>query len=186
MTDGTALELYAWNAKVSAAMVMPLHIIEIVLRNAISSAIAMSVQNDEWICDESFLNRLPAMQRKYLIEKRKKHHTVNKVIPELKFSFWEQMMTSRHDGRVWKKYLNDVFPNCDCSQTCEYNRKFIHDEIVIIRNLRNRIAHYEPIFYRNLIADYERIYDLVELCCLSTATWMDANQLVTEVIAERP
>jgi len=35
-----ALALYAWNAQVAAAMLAPLHICEVVIRNAVADAIA--------------------------------------------------------------------------------------------------------------------------------------------------
>lgn len=35
-----AIELYDWNAQVSAAFLAPLHLCEVVIRNAVSDAIA--------------------------------------------------------------------------------------------------------------------------------------------------
>lgn len=45
--DQCALELYAWNALVSAALLMPLHICEVVLRNAVADAL-QSVYGTNW------------------------------------------------------------------------------------------------------------------------------------------
>lgn len=37
--DAAALDLYAWNAQVSSALLMPLHVCEVVIRNAVSEAL---------------------------------------------------------------------------------------------------------------------------------------------------
>jgi len=39
--DPAALALYAWNAQVSAALLAPLHICEVVIRNSVSDALEM-------------------------------------------------------------------------------------------------------------------------------------------------
>jgi hypothetical protein len=184
--DIAALELYAWNAKVSAAFLMPLHIVEVVVRNAISYAIASSIDEPNWTSAPSFVYRLPNGQKQLLTKLCSRHDGVDKIIPELKFAFWEAMLTSRHDDRIWKKYFFQVFPNCDHSLSVADNRKLVHDEVAHIRKLRNRIAHYEPVFYRDLNSDYQRMYDIVELCCDKTAQWMHSNQLVLDVLAEQP
>ncbi|WP_246183114.1 hypothetical protein [Mycolicibacterium grossiae] len=41
---------------------------------------------------------------------------MGKVIPELKFVFWENLFTRRHDGRLWNRHLRTVLPNLDASQ----------------------------------------------------------------------
>ncbi len=46
-TLSSALVLYAWNAQVSAALLAPLHICEVSIRNAISDAIA-AAHGPQW------------------------------------------------------------------------------------------------------------------------------------------
>ncbi len=42
-----ALELYAWNAQVSGALLTPLHICEVVIRNAVSDVLE-SLYGEKW------------------------------------------------------------------------------------------------------------------------------------------
>lgn len=156
------------------------------MRNAISEALSKAFDNTDWPFLEGFLNRLPRAQQLELRQVRDRHKTTNKVIPELKFSFWESLVTSRHDGRVWSHYFWDTFPNSDRTRTVSDNRQAIHSDLENLRKLRNRIAHHEPIFYRDIAADYDRIYSLVELRCTETASWMNSHQSVSEVLALRP
>jgi Abi-like protein len=60
-----ALQLYMWNAKVSAAFVPPLHIAEICIRNAISSAVEGSYKTNAWHEDKTFLLDLRDPQKGY-------------------------------------------------------------------------------------------------------------------------
>ena len=47
ITSRQALHLYAWNAQVSAALMAPLHICEVVVRNAVSDALE-AVYGQNW------------------------------------------------------------------------------------------------------------------------------------------
>ena len=62
----------------------------------------------------------------------------------------------------------------------------MYERLEEIRKLRNRIAHHEPIFTRNLTGDLQKIVDLVELRCKVTASWSLSNRQATELIARRP
>lgn len=184
--DPAALDLYLWNARLSSALLLPMHVMEVVIRNAISEALSKAFDDTEWPFIEGFANRLPTRQRDELCRLVRRFDTANKIIPELKFSFWESLVTARHDDRVWNHYFWDTFPNSDKTRTVSDNRQAIHTDLEHLRRLRNRVAHHEPIFYRNLTSDYERIYNLVELRCIETASWMNSNQQVSEILAESP
>ena len=185
-----ALNLYAWNADVSGALLIPLHVCEVAIRNAVSTAIE-NVYGDRWPWSSGFERSLPNPTRgfspkKDLINARLNQRTTGKVIPELKFAFWQSIFTSRHDQRFWNPYLTDLFPNMNTSVSIQDRRKLIYDELEQIRRLRNRIAHHEPIFTRNLSDDYQKILSLVSYRCTTTATWLDEHQRATEIIAKKP
>lgn len=92
-----ALELYAWNAQVSAALLAPLHVCEVVIRNAVAEAIEVQY-GANWPWSTGFERSLPDPKfgyspRKDLQSARRSATTVGKVIPELKFVFWQKMFT---------------------------------------------------------------------------------------------
>ena len=72
------------------------------------------------------------------------------------------------------------------SVSTQDRRKLIYEELEQIRRLRNRIAHHEPIFTRNLSDDYQKILSLVSYRCTTTATWLDEHQRATTIIAKKP
>lgn len=188
--DLAALKLYAWNAQISGALLTPLHICEVVVRNAVAAALEI-VYGSQWPWAAGFERSLPNPQGGYsprqdLISARHNKHSTGKVIPELKFVFWQKMFTQRHDARLWLPHLHTVLPNMDVTKTLTDRRKMIYDDLEQLRFLRNRIAHHEPIFTRVLNEDYRKIVELVRFRCAVTAIWLEQNQTVEQIITAKP
>ena len=188
--EDAALALYAWNAQVSASLLAPLHICEVVLRNAVSDALDVTY-GARWPWSASFERSLPAPPRGYsprqdMQTARRNALTTGKVIPELKFVFWQKMFTARHDLRLWNTHLFRVLPNLDSTKSISDLRGRIYGDLEQIRQLRNRIAHHEPIFTRNLSDDLRRIVDLIEFRCKATAVWMMGYQQASAILGEPP
>lgn len=188
--DLAVLKLYAWNAQVSGAFLTPLHICEVVIRNTVSDALK-AMYGDRWPWSSSFERSLPDPQigyspRRDLQNTRRNAPTTGKLIPELKFVFWQTMFTSRHDARLWNTHLRLTLPNLCPSTPVNQLRQNIYKELEKIRMLRNRIAHHEPIFTRDLADDFQNIVNLVEFRCKLTSEWMVDNQQALAIINMRP
>ena len=185
-----ALALYAWNAQVSAALMAPLHVCEVVVRNAVADALT-AVYGPDWPWSPVFATSLPQPTQGYsargdLMKIRAAQPTTGKVIPELKFVFWQTMFTSRFDVRIWHPHLRTVMPHLEAAKTVPQLRGLIYSELDQLRKLRNRIAHHEPIFRRNLADDFQKIQELIALRCPITSTWMVNNQQATALIGAKP
>lgn len=185
-----ALTLYAWNAQISAALLAPLHVCEVVVRNGVAHAIALRY-GERWPWSPGFERSLPSAGTGYspqrdLLAARKHADTTGKVIPELKFVFWQKMFTGRHDARLWNSALHTAFAHLDPGQSVQVQRAGFHDDLERVRTLRNRIAHHEPIFRRDLRADFATLHSLVQRRCPLTAAWMDAHQQVSALLGCAP
>ncbi len=188
--EAEALMLYVWNAQVSAALLMPLHICEVVMRNTVSEALE-ATYGHRWPWSQGFERSLPNPPVGYnschdLHAARRTSDTTGKLIPELKFVFWQKMFTSRHDTRLWDRYLFNVLPNVDQNKSASTIRQSVYQDLEVIRTLRNRIAHHEPIFNRNLAADFQLIENLIKLRCRLTADWMVKHQQALSMINDKP
>ncbi|WP_197708852.1 Abi family protein [Leminorella richardii] len=184
------LDLYMWNAHLSAAFFIPLHFCEVVVRNAIAEALETQY-GERWPWSSGFERSLPDpvngySQRKDLFSARKNQRMTKKVIPELKFVFWQRLLTRNNDCRLWNKHLNAIFPHIDPSWEINQRRQFIYERLERIRKLRNRIAHHEPIFLRELDTEYQIITQLIHLRSGITAEWMALHQQVQELIQHSP
>lgn len=189
-TLSSALALYAWNAQVSAALLAPLHICEVSIRNAISEAI-VAAHGPQWPWSAGFVRSLPNplvgySARSDLLSSRVNKTTTGQVIADLKFVFWQTMFTSRFDARLWTHHLRQVLPYADAKKTTAQTRALVYSELEQIRKLRNRIAHHEPIFQRNLATDFQKIHDLIAARCPITAAWMLQNQGAQALILNKP
>jgi len=186
----SALALYAWNAQVSASMLAPLHFCEVTIRNAVADAIA-AAHGPQWPWDAGFMRSLPNPSKGYnprhdLMSARAGKATPGKVIPELKFIFWQTIFTSRFDAGLWVHHLRTILPHADPLKSDAQVRALVYAELEQLRKLRNRIAHHEPIFRRNLADDFQKIHDLIAIRCPITATWMVQNQQAQALIAIKP
>lgn len=184
-----ALELYQWNMQISAAFLSCLQLCEVVTRNSVANVLTL-LHGNRWAWARGFIGTLPNPSKGYnqrdVLDKATKGTTdINNVIPELNFAFWQMMFTSRHDAQLWLPYLAQIFPNANTSNIPKL-RGEIYKDLEVIRSLRNRIAHHEPIFKRNLQQDYDRISKLIKYQSLDTADWLNQSQLVVNLLANRP
>lgn len=187
-TQEIAIELYAWNAEVSSAFLFPLHVCEVVVRNAVAECFEIKYgSNWPWVTsfERSLNNRLKEdlSRAKDSVGNTKK---TGKVIAELNFFFWQSIFTKSHDFRIWNQYLLTAFPNLDNKNPIPPQREVIYQVLDELRHLRNRIAHHEPIFKRDLLEDYKKIKNLIALRCEITANWLDEKQNVKTIIEKKP
>ena len=77
-------------------------------------------------------------------------------------------------------------PTSDKTKTVQQLRGEGFDKLQKIRDLRNRIAHHEPIFRRDVQREYDRIRSIVAWTDVTTADWLDKVETVTAMIATKP
>ena len=187
-----ALALYEWNLDLSAAFIVPLQICEVAVRNGVAEAIE-KVHGATWPWSNGFLRSLPRSRRPSdynpemdLRSVAARQRTTGKVVAELKFAFWEKIFTVGQDGRLWKAHFAASFPGAPAGLAVALARAKAHGDLRAIRTLRNRIAHHEPIFTRNPVADYATVRELIEWRSPTAAAWVDQKQAVLGLIQNRP
>ncbi|WP_181464895.1 hypothetical protein [Herbaspirillum rubrisubalbicans] len=183
----TAIDIYVWNALVSGAFFSTLHIVEVVIRNAISHALELKY-GANWPWDAGFERTLSNWSKGELQSAKQgiAIGSTGKVIAELKFAFWCQLFTARQDQHIWNLHIHTVFPNLPFVITIKSARKQMYDDMEALRGLRNRIAHHEPIIAYPLPELLSRIQRLLKLRCSETEVWMNQWQIATAALAARP
>lgn len=187
------LALYLWNTQMSAALFEGLQHAEVVLRNALSDQLAILRQNaghpdgkwfwhdtDPWFnpwWQPEMLRLLKDACRK--LEKRQRPLTTGGIVAELSFGFWRYLLTSHYVSSLWTPALRHAFPK---GLDRDDARKLVEE----INLLRNRIAHHEPIYRRDLETDAMRIEQLLDWLCPTTAQWALANNRVADLWAQKP
>lgn len=185
-----AMDLYCWNTDVSAAFYVMLQYCELSIRNGAVEAIE-AVFGGNWHLNRGFVYTLPAPARGYrpredLTDCAAKLPTAGKVVAELKFAFWRFLFLKGQQPRIWDPHLAATFPGYDKALTLSEARARLFDDIDEVRKLRNRIAHHEPIFARNLHEDHQRIRRIIKWRRPDVAAWLDSTQQVTALLSRRP
>jgi hypothetical protein len=183
-----AVALYLWKARVAEAFYFPLQTNEVLLRNAIAGALA-HVYGSKWPFSTSFQKSLPDKLRGVfitaltpLVDRLGQNGvTVGDVIAALTYGFWVALLTARHQTRIWTPHFRISFPGVPVGVT----REVIHKEADRLRDLRNRIAHHEPIIRRDLAGDYQKILSIISWVCPETASCVIEHSRVLGMIAQR-
>jgi len=180
-----AIELYVWNGQLGAALLTPISVCEVVIRNAVDDALT-ALHGPNWPWAQGFYLSLPVRGREQLNDARNKPTSTStgKVIAELSFGFWESMFKASFDAALWTPYLAQVLPNM--TMPTYQGRGHIHAELIKLRKLRNRIAHHEPLLSLDVTKTMRDLKALVALRCQDTAAWMDQTNDLTALLAARP
>lgn len=149
-----AMTLYRRNLQLSQELFTIISCFEVALRNAIDKHYLNNLGND-WLRNAAsnggiFDNakcRTSCLTIREELKKLKNHYTNPKLVASLGFGFWRYLY-STNQYRAGGQTLLAVFSSRPSSSpTLQYNASYIFNELHKINNLRNRIAHHEPICF---------------------------------------
>lgn len=144
-SDVQALALYELNARLSNCLHEVIGGLEVALRNAVSEAIKDHYQRDDWYRARAFTSLLAPERRQNIRDVRarlgaqRQEVRSGRVVAGLTFHFWVAMHENKYRDTIWTPFLRKLWPDGE-------NIKHVHKDLLKIRDLRNRIAHHEPIF----------------------------------------
>ena len=185
-----AIRLHAWNTAVGAAFYGPLQGLEVVLRNAMHRRLA-ECYGPTWYdhpgagLDRGAVGRVKGARSEMA---RDSHgDDPHRIVATLSFGFWVSLLGPggrTEDGRkanyemtLWRPALRGAFVH-----RATLTRRQAHHPLNALRILRNRIAHHEPIFARDLTAEHERILDVAGWISPATRTWIEHHSRASAVI----
>lgn len=149
-----AMTLYRKNLQLSQELFTIISCFEIALRNEIDHQLLLTLGSD-WLRNGVALGgffdnpncRLTKDTIKDAVQKLNHLYTHNKLVAELGFGFWRFMFAS-HQFTATGRTLLQIFPaKPKSTATVQYNQTFVFNQLAQINNLRNRIAHHEPICF---------------------------------------
>jgi len=178
-----AIRLYLWNVALSQSMYAPLQCFEVALRNAIVEVL----ENPYGI---NWYENIQWQQRETdIIEEAKDYLREfgvavgpSAMIGALNLGFWVGLLDRHYENDLWRPHLRRAFPNAPNP----LRRKDVYSIVHRLRKLRNRIAHHEPIFSRQLSDDHELILQFVSWICVDTSGWLRCHSCFEKVWNERP
>lgn len=178
-----ALRLYAWNVAVASAFWGGFNVLEVALRNAVHTQLTRLAGREDWWSAGLPLHQFERHRVTEAIAaaKRAKGPSIEPghVIAELSFGFWTGLLANRYHQRLWVPVLHQAFPHLVGP------RRELHRKQESLRKLRNRIAHHEPIFARDLAADHDRLLDMLNAISPVAVDWVTQNSRVLQMLASR-
>jgi hypothetical protein len=102
-----------------------------------------------------------------------------RMVAELSFSFWVRLTHSRYEDSLWFKHLFRIFPMA-------VRRKLVHERLINLKTLRNRIAHHERIIYKRKVdQDYADLLETIGWISPRVRAWVEATNCFPRRYASR-
>lgn len=183
--EADSLARYLWNIALVSALQPSLHVFEVTLRNAIFTMSLKLVDTSRldmpdvpcWLDarDSTLLYAREAdevARAKAYLDADPRRRTPGHLIAKLSFGFWVQLTARvysehRADGpRLWPRGLPHVFPfrwarDSKKEVPTHADREMVHNRLHQVRELRNRVAHYESLWDRDLVTQYAGMLELL-------------------------
>lgn len=148
-----AMTLYRLNLRVSQELFTVISCFEIALRNSIDRQYTFT-KGTHWLRDAvlpgGMFNNRHCGKTPYIISHAARHLTVYshpKLLAEMDFGFWRYTF-AKHQFFAGVQTLLNIFPGKQKSTlTIQYDHSYIFDVLEKINELRNRIAHHEPVCF---------------------------------------
>lgn len=168
-----AVTLYTLNALLSESLHLPLHMLEVALRNRIHQVMS-TTHGDTWF--DMAEHQLNAVQADMIARARKdladqgKDDSAARIVAALTFGFWTAMLGKEYEN-LWQKTLKDIARREDGKGL---RRKDFTKSLSAIRTLRNRLAHHETVLYWDLPKHYANILQLIGWLSPVAGEWCQA------------
>lgn len=170
-----ALKLYGLNLRMSLELFGWLAVLEVVLRNALMATLTKDSSSES----EPFIRiwheitqegkAVYQMTATRLRQAGKPVHS-HTLCSELPFSFWKNLLSAKYETTLWTHYFRHGFPHLP-----KKRRAIVFEAVEAAVELRNRIAHHEPIFRRELGSDLRQIQQIIGWISPEALAWARAN-----------
>lgn len=157
------IQKYLLNVELSKALYFPLQTLETTLRNSIHIVLSEKLNNEFWFEDSTFINPKTTEKKEILTARDKidtsKDQTTGRIISELSFGFWSYLFGRYYEQKIWNRYVKQIFPNIPKNMAI---RKKLSERINTIKNLRNKVFHYDTIIkMENLSQIHKEILEMI-------------------------
>jgi Abi-like protein len=174
------IRLYERNTKLSEALYGVVQALEVLLRNRIHGQMMKDIWAADWYDKVAFLEpeQNEIADAKKAIADRIKPVTPGRVVAELNLGFWVRMFSGQYEKEFWVKNLHKLY-------AASRQRKAVHERLVNIKTLRNRIAHHETLIRRKPEKDYADTLEAIEWLSPTVLAWVKSTNCFEARFAER-
>lgn len=172
-----AFVLYQKNLRLAAGLQMATALVEVVVRNAIDSALVewnnRLNPGTDWfdlpLLDLRTKEIINAVRDRVRINKQNPEHS--DVVAEISFGFWRYLTSRRYLTILWIPALHYAFPHG--KGDARTRQKQVSWLISRMTSIRNRAAHLEPVFNRDIQQDFADARLLLSWVSPHATLWFD-------------
>jgi hypothetical protein len=196
-----AEKLYHWNILLSAAMYECLVLVEVALRNSIDRQLRYINQtlkdpdgvkhSSDWLNDPNYVINISMAKDAIALAKERayrqtKQPTQDDILAQMTFGNWRYILPSQSKrnfakNRIWEEGVKDAF-NFD-----NYSLQRLAHDLKDLNNVRNRIAHAEPLIVDSYTKNTMRsIYRVAKSIDPELERYIKSTQRVTYINKQRP
>ena len=187
-----AIRLYIWNIALSSAFYGVLQGLEVTLRNAMHNQLTSRYGSDWYENSRVELDdratRRVARLKAQLAQSGGQLVTPDRMVAGFSFGFWVSLLgpggriaeanrNANYEMTLWRPALRDAFPHIG-----SLTRRQAHAALDGLRILRNRVAHYEPIFQRNHLEDYDLILEVTGWMSPTMREWLETHNRIRAIL----
>lgn len=183
-----ALKLYEANTLLSESLYGSLQGLEVTLRNAIHAKLSNELGRNDWF-DTPILQQYERQKVDEVKTRLTGRYPLvavhpGQVVATLTFGFWASLTNKSYHRPLWRPYLAQVFANSSPGND------EVRDTLRGLTELRNRIAHHEPIVFRAVAGKLQKqdlngvlqaIIKAAGWICPETASWIKSQSRLDEV-----
>lgn len=188
--DMLAVELYQWNARLSQSIYIYIQGWEVCLRNKLADFMSWKY-GQSWPYDKRrALRQLTDLDKRRIweaIERQERSRKISPVpipaiIADLSCGFWVSLLSSSYDVPfVWRYNIGRIFPHDQ-----NLDAALARSVCAPLLDLRNRVAHHEPIYHLKLHDLHEDLRRIVAAMCPATFAYCEATCTFKSVLATEP
>ncbi|WPU11035.1 hypothetical protein [Pseudarthrobacter oxydans] len=200
-----AIRLYRWNIDLSGAVYEALHVFEVVLRNAMDEQLCRwnasqtnpdtgRLHSSDWLIEPSALllrvagRDIPDARRRALKSTTRRPHGQREPLHEdilaaMSLGTWRFILPGRHDAgkqRLWDEAVHKAFPHLRRAP------RELERAVEGVYQLRNRVAHLEPIINSNVRAQLTNMRTVIGAIDPQLLSWFTSTERISSTLTLRP
>ena len=182
------LELYQWNAELSAACFEIMSHLEVIVRNAIDDRLH-TYMNESTCGIPWFLMPISQGEAQMKISEsivstrerlRAQHKEIRpQIITNLSFGFWTSLLGTQHE-QLWREALHLSFP------LSSGRRKDVAAALNNLRIFRNRLAHPDSLLAVDVPFQLRKMLLVAGWIDAEASDWLQSIERVSETYSKRP
>ncbi|MGL4306295.1 MAG: hypothetical protein ACRCSF_09075 [Mycobacteriaceae bacterium] len=198
--DTATKRLYMWDTSLAAALLPSIAFTEVILRNAMNSAICHHFNIESAVGwhtllegQDPIISLIPNHKQqldndiKRIKGRIQRTPTGDEVVSGVSLGIWGLLLDKgnhqnakyHYEVEIWRAYLHKAFPNFSGA------RRQLRDKVRQLSKLRNRIAHHEPLILLNVAHGIDNAASIISYIDREASHYLLAVERTTVTLRRR-